>query len=305
MAEYSIKNLSDLSGIMAHTLRMWEQRYNLLEPARSDSNIRIYSGNDLKKLMRVAMLYKNGYKISKIAAMNEDELSEHVMNLIELHSDIQIQMDQFMDAMLQFDEAHFDRIFSKALLQYGLVDAMIRIILPLVDKIGVLWQTGSILTPHEQFISNLIRQRLCVAIDGLPVSTQPDAKKIAIFLPEGEYREMGGLFFKFLITKCGQRPIYLGKAIPAEELVAFSKQCQVDAYFTSVTAFCTQDIVKYFKVVCEGITDKPIYLNARTIRIRKLEFPRQVKLVEDKFCFRNMTNIDPLLLDHEPENSGG
>ncbi|MGE4568991.1 MAG: MerR family transcriptional regulator [Bacteroidales bacterium] len=305
MAEYSIKNLSDLSGIMAHTLRMWEQRYNLLEPARTDSNIRIYSGNDLKKLMRVAMLYKNGYKISKIAAMNQEELSEHVMNLIELHSDIQIQIDQFMDAMLQFDEAQFDRIFSKALLQYGLVDAMIRIILPLVDKIGVLWQTGSILTPHEQFISNLIRQRLCVAIDGLPGTAQVEAKKIAIFLPEGEYREMGGLFFKYLITKCGHHPIYLGKAIPAEELVAFSKQCQVDAYFTSVTAFCTQDIVKYFNVVCQGIKDKPIYLNARTIRIRKLEFPPQIKLVEDKYCFRNIPNINPLSLDHEPENSGG
>ncbi len=305
MAEYSIKNLSDLSGIMAHTIRMWEQRYHLLSPSRTDSNIRIYGGSDLKKLMRVAMLYKNGYKISRIAAMNDEELSEQVLHLIELHSDIQIQIDQFIDAMLQFDEVRFEKIFSKAILQYGLVDAMVRIILPLVDKVGVLWQTGSILTPHEQFISNLIRQRLCVAIDGLPVSNLPEAKRIAIFLPEGEYREMGILFFKYLIIKCGHHPVYLGKAIPAEELVAFSKQCQVDAFFTSVTAFCTQDIAKYFEVVCAGIKDKPIYLNARTVRLRRLEYPPQVKVVEDKYCFRTMPNINPLSLEHEPENSGG
>ena len=305
MAKYSIKTLSEVSGIMAHTLRIWEQRYNLLSPERTDSNIRVYSDNDLKKLMRVVLLHRRGHKISHIAAMSDKELEDIAKSFMKIADNINDQTDMFINIMMNFDELEFHRVFSEMILQYGLIETCSRIIMPLAERISELWKTGSIMILHEQFLSNLIRQYLCIAIGTMNRSANPhpNSKIVAVFLPEGEHRELGIIFFSYLIFKCGHRALYLGKSIPADELIALDKQGIADAYLTSISPLSVMNVQKYLKKLCDKITDKTIYLNAMDNRIAKLEYPSQVKLITEQYYFDIIMNSGIIPKDEDTKLS--
>ena len=168
MATYSIKDIEHLSGIKAHTLRIWEKRYNIIVPKRTQTNIRYYDDEDLKRLLNVSVLNRYGYKISSIANLHEKEIRNEILAITSKYGDLSAQIENLIVAMVDFDKAYFDKIFNKSIMSRGLEETMLKVIYPFFEKIGILWQTGNINPAQEHFISNLIRQKLIVAIDDLP-----------------------------------------------------------------------------------------------------------------------------------------
>ena len=174
MAIYSIKDLEKLSGIKAHTLRMWEHRYKIIEPQRTETNIRYYLDEDLKFILNVALLNKNGIKISKISKMSKEEIAQKVAAISEINFEYGTQLDALTISMIEMDEFKFDRIISTNIQQLGFERTMLEIIYPFLDKLSLLWLTGSINPVQENFMSYLIRQKLIVAIDN---ESLPNSRK--------------------------------------------------------------------------------------------------------------------------------
>ncbi|MFY7911452.1 MAG: MerR family transcriptional regulator, partial [Emticicia sp.] len=163
MSNYSIKDLEQLSGIKAHTLRIWEQRYNIINPKRTDTNIRTYDDNDLKLVLNIALLKDHDYKISEIAKLSLEELSKEVLAISDKQLNYPDQIHALTIAMIDIDEERFEKIMSTNILQFGFENTMINIIYPFLSRIGTLWVTGSIGPAQEHFITNLIRQKIIVA----------------------------------------------------------------------------------------------------------------------------------------------
>lgn len=218
MAVYSIKDLERLSGIKAHTLRIWEQRYGILIPERSDTNIRTYSDEDLKKVLNISILNNKGFKISKIAGFGDFLIREKVLEVTETSSDAIIQIDSLVLAMIEMDEDRFEKSLSYNILRQGFDDTIQNIVFPFLQKVGILWQTNSINPAQEHFISNLIRQKLIVAIDGANQKVDATADKVLLYLPDQELHEISLLFANYTLKSKGLRTIYLGQSVPHENL---------------------------------------------------------------------------------------
>jgi DNA-binding transcriptional MerR regulator len=246
MGQYSIKELEQLSGIKAHTIRIWEKRHKIIEPSRTATNIRYYSDLDLKKIINVSLLNTYGIKISKIADMSLDDVNKKVLEISELQNDKGVHIDQMVIAMIDMEEELFEKILNNLILRFGFEKTITEIIYPFLEKIGILWQTQNITPAHEHFISNLIRQKIIVAIDGLPIPPKT-SKKILLFLPEGEMHELGLLFYHFLIRKSGYRTYYLGQNVPHEDLISVYKVHQPDFMLTSITSTLTVPIERYLE----------------------------------------------------------
>ena len=185
MGKYSIKELEQLSGIKAHTIRIWEKRHKIITPSRTSTNIRYYSDDDLKKIINVSLLNNSGIKISKIADMTLEDMYSRVMEISELKNDAAIHIDQLVVAMIDMEEEAFEKTLSNLILRHGFEKTITEIVYPFLEKIGILWQTQNITPAQEHFITNLIRQKMIVAIDGLPIPPKT-SRKVLLFLPEGE-----------------------------------------------------------------------------------------------------------------------
>ncbi len=246
MGKYSIKELEQLSGIKAHTIRIWEKRYKLIDPSRTTTNIRFYSDDDLKKIINVSLLNNNGIKISRIADMSLDAMNKKIMEISEVNSEATVYIDQMVVAMIDMEEEMFEKILSNLILRFGFEKTIIDVVYPFLEKIGILWQTHNITPAHEHFISNLIRQKIIVAIDGLPIPPKV-SKKILLFLPEGEMHEMGLLFYHYLIRKNGCRTYYLGQSVPHEDLKKVVQVHQPDMMITSITSSTNGNTEHYLK----------------------------------------------------------
>ncbi len=218
MAVYSIKDLEQLSGIKAHTIRIWEKRYSLIKPNRTQTNIRYYTDEDLRFLLNVGLLNRNGFKISKIAKMSEDEIAEKVAALSEVNSEHATQLDALTISMIEMDEYKFDRIISTNIKQIGLEKTMLEVINPFLSKLTILWMTGSVNPAQVHFITCLIRQKIIVAIDQLPLKQNEEQPTYLLYLPEGEIQELILLFVHYLLKIRGNKVIYLGQNIPLDEL---------------------------------------------------------------------------------------
>lgn len=218
MAVYSIKDLERLSGIKAHTLRIWEQRYGILSPERSDTNIRTYNEEDLKKVLNISILNNKGYKISKIANLGEILIREKVLEVTETSPDAIIQIDSLVLAMVEMDEERFEKSLSYNILRQGFDNTVQDIVFPFLQKVGILWQTNSINPAQEHFISNLIRQKLIVAIDAANQKVDPAAPKVLLYLPDQELHEISLLFANYTLKSKGLKTIYLGQSVPHENL---------------------------------------------------------------------------------------
>ena len=181
MGQYSIKELEQLSGIKAHTIRIWEKRHKIIEPSRTATNIRYYSDLDLKKIINVSLLNTYGIKISKIADMSLDDVNKKVLEISELQNDKGVHIDQMVIAMIDMEEELFEKILNNLILRFGFEKTITEIIYPFLEKIGILWQTQNITPAHEHFISNLIRQKIIVAIDGLPIPPKTSKEDPALF----------------------------------------------------------------------------------------------------------------------------
>ena len=203
MANYSIKNLEKLSGIKAHTLRIWEKRFNIVEPKRTNTNIRYYTDDDLKKIMNVAFLNRKGIKISNIAKLDNQEISKKISEFAEKYTDNGSQADNLLISMIEFDEKRIEKIINTSIMNFGFEDTILYTVYPFFEKVGILWLTGVINPAQEHFFTNLIRQKIIVAIDGVIEADISESKKFLLFLPEGELHEIGLLFYCYLIKKSG------------------------------------------------------------------------------------------------------
>jgi DNA-binding transcriptional MerR regulator len=215
---YSITELEDLSGIKAHTIRIWEQRYSFISPNRTGTNIRYYDDKDLRLILNISLLKDNGYKISKIADMSEKEMQDAVLSITDKNLKYADQIHTLVLAMVDVDEDRFEKIISTNTLKIGFEKTMINIVYPFLSKIGVLWQTGSINPAQEHFISNLIRRKLIVATDGQLIPNNRLTSKYLLYLPEGEMHEVSLLFADYLIKVRMNRTIYLGQSLPMQDL---------------------------------------------------------------------------------------
>ena len=248
--KYSIKDLENLSGIKAHTIRIWEKRYNLFSPIRSDTNIRSYSAHDFRKLLNIAQLNRVGIKISKIAAMSPEDMDTQVLELFKGSKEVELTIERLIAAMIELNELEFDHILTDLLTDKAFNVVVVDYIFPFLERIGVLWQTGAISPAQEHFISNVIRNRIIVATDKLPVPSTYKSPNFILFLREAELHELGLLFCNYLLKKSGFKTIYLGQSVPLPDLIKVQEEYQANFLVTSlINGSLTPATDKYLKMV--------------------------------------------------------
>ena len=233
MSVYSIKDLEHLSGIKAHTIRIWEQRYNLFSPQRTSTNIRYYNDDDLKLILNIATLKNFGIKISKIVAMPAEIIQEEVRKVGFKSESFEDQISALTLAMIDMDEDEFSSVLNLNITKIGFENTMMKIIYPFMRKIGVLWLTNSINPAQEHFITHLVRQKLIVATDALTPSI--DGLLYILFLPEGELHELGLLFANFLLRSKGHRTIFFGQTVPLNAIEEVYHKLEPDYILTALT----------------------------------------------------------------------
>ena len=216
--------MENLSGIKAHTIRIWEKRYNLFSPERTATNIRTYSLKSLQKLLNIVLLYHNGYKISKIAKIPESEIPVLVRGIVAKNSEKSHAINAFKLSMINFDQALFFNTYNSLLAERSFREIFIEVFIPLLNELGLLWQTDTISPSHEHFITNLIKQKIYINTEKLQI-IEPTRKDrvFVLFLPENEIHELGLLFLNYEINLKGYKSIYLGQTMPIENLVDIIK----------------------------------------------------------------------------------
>ena len=280
MNHFSIKDVEALTGIKPHTLRIWEQRYGIPHPKRTATNIRYYDDEDIKMLLSVAMLNRQGHKISKITRMSREEVDRLVMELTLNASDHLIQIESLTKAMFSLDEIAFEKILSSNTLQFGLEATYLNLVFPFLARVGVMWQTGSINPAYEHFITNLIRQKLFAAIDAQPKNFNPGSKRFLLFLPAQEPHEIGLLFANYLIRSRGHNSSYLGPNLPLDDLNPVMSIYKADYILTVLTTSVA--IQTPLSVANKLVSDFPstnILLAGSMVYQTNVNFPKNVRLL--------------------------
>ncbi|MGB0527223.1 MAG: MerR family transcriptional regulator [Flavobacteriaceae bacterium] len=233
---FSIRDLENLSGIKAHTIRIWEKRYHLLQPERTVTNIRTYSLSSLQKLLNITLLYNNGYKISKIAKLEEDNIPQLVNEIIARNSEKHHAINAFKLAMVNFDSAHFFQTFNSLMVERNFREIFNKVFIPLLNELGLLWQTNTISPAHEHFITSLIKQKIYIHTEKFQKLEPTKTDKVFVmFLPENEIHEVGLLFLNYEIVSRGYKTIYLGQSMPLEnmvDLLNYYENLHFVSYFT-------------------------------------------------------------------------
>ncbi len=221
MGTYSISRLEQLSGIKAHTIRIWEQRYKIFTPKRSSGNIRYYDDNQLRKLLNIVSLSTTGIKVSELCRMSQKDLNLLIEREIEKaksdNSQYEYFISQLIMAGLNYQESDFEKSFSTCFLRFGLKTSYEKVIFPMMIRIGLMWGKDEFCPAQEHFLSNLLRQKIYTAIDSLPLAA-PQSSSWILFLPEDEFHDIGLLFASYLLRLNGKRVIYLGSNVPLESL---------------------------------------------------------------------------------------
>ena len=220
MEGYSINYVEQLTGIKAHTLRIWEKRYQTLIPHRTDTKIRYYDDNQLRKLLNIATLLQQGHKISAAMSYTDEKINDLILQTHQTtnQDDLnQIYINNLISAMIALDEPLFDKIFSGIVLRFGIYDTIVKVIYPFLRLTGVLWSTLNVIPTQEHFASNIIRRKLCAAIDGIPYKNNK-ATKFLLFLPPDEWHEIGLLLADYMIRSAGYQTLYLGQNLPYSNL---------------------------------------------------------------------------------------
>lgn len=284
MATYFIKDLENLSGIKAHTIRIWEKRYLLLSPERTSTNIRTYSDADVRRLLNVSALIKSGFKISLVANYSEDKLRSEVLKLgLQTNSPNYI-IDQLILCTVNFQTNEFIDYFNKTIIDRGFEDTIQNVVFPFLERIGILWQTGSIYTAHEHFISNLIRNRLIIETEKLEI--QIHNNNAVFFLPENELHEIGLLYFKFLAKQKGVSGLYLGQSLPYIDLENTISKNNFDFVFTCfIQAIGKSELDKYILSLSDLFKKVKIFIAGRQLSIHKPKLPSNVILIKSNEDF--------------------
>lgn len=278
---YSIKDLEVLSGIKAHTIRIWEKRYNLLIPSRTETNIRYYTDKDLKRILNVSMLVKNGFKISKVSKFDEIEIKNSILSLSENQNTETDYVEQFIRYMLDFDQVRFVKLTNEIIARIGFEEAAVKVFFQLFERIGTYWQVGTVFPAQEHFVTSIFRQKLISEIDKLESNNNKDATML-LFLPEGELHEMGLLFYSYLAQKYGYNVIYLGQFVPFKDLVSIQKNIEIDFVFTAfVNAFPKENLEEYLIKLKDVFQKQKVFITGLQLQVHLPDLPRNVKVVKD------------------------
>jgi len=267
MDRYTIAELEKLTGIKTGTIRIWERRYRIIKPHRTDTNRRWYDDDDLIRIINISILYRHGFKISKIASMSGAEIARQVALLTEVTADTDTQLDSLVVAMTGYDEKAINEILMRSIINSGFEETFERIVFPFLRRVGVMWQTGSVDIGAEHFMTNIFRKRLIVATDSLPPADGPDRKRVLLYLPESELHEMGLLFFAFVIRKAGHEIIYLGQATPFNAMADVAARWNPDIIVTgSLTGLPYERPEDYLRRMSAVFRDKKILVSGAMAR---------------------------------------
>ncbi|MBW8326387.1 MAG: MerR family transcriptional regulator [Prolixibacteraceae bacterium] len=284
MTLYSIKDLEYLSGIKAHTIRIWEKRYHLLDPNRTDTNIRSYSDHDVRRILNVALLIKNGYKISNVAAFDEPKLQAEVLRINRNLTDPEKNIDQLLFHTVNLDTFGFEQLLDKIIGEFGFSKTIHQVIFPFFERIGILWQAGSIFTAHEHFVSNLVRNRLIRETGKFERNEL--AQTVLFFLRENEWHELSLLYFNFLAAQAGLRCVYLGQSLPFEDLSNLLINSEFDFVCTSfIQAIEKTELEQYLANLSLVFNRNKILIAGRQVTIHKPKLPSNVLLIKNSSDF--------------------
>ncbi len=279
---FSIKNLEHLSGIKAHTIRIWEKRYNLFEPKRTDTNIRLYDLENLQKLLNVTLLYNNGFKISKIAKLTPQEVTENIHNLTINKNADDWSLGLFKLAMINFDQRLFTKTFNDLLEQFTFTEIFKNVFVPLMNELGVLWQTNSISPSHEHFITSLVKQKIHAMCEEL--QTQPTRRtdrRFVLFLPDNEIHELGLLYLQYEVLNNGFQCVFLGQSVPIESLnnlVDIGEPITFLSYFTiEPIQEKVNEYLNTFKQEIINNMDSDLWILGYQIQFIKEDIPEKIR----------------------------
>ncbi|MBX2890728.1 MAG: MerR family transcriptional regulator [Saprospiraceae bacterium] len=280
MAIYSIRDLEKLTGIKAHTIRIWEQRYGMVKPARTDTNIRYYTDENLRLLFNIALLNRHGYKISKLAQMSADEIAHRVADIAQNNGSQNTQIDALTLAMIDLDEATFDRIFSTYTSEHGFEQTMVDLVYPFLDKLNVLWLTNSVSPAHEKFIGHLIRRKLMCAIDKETAEPARDAATFLLYLPDDESQELTLLFMHYLLRNRRQRVVYLGHRISLSDLEDACQPLRPDFVFTILQEpIPRQPIQGYLDAAAQVANPSQLLLTGAQLFVNPIKLPPNARVL--------------------------
>ena len=273
MGHFSISDLEQLSGIKAHTIRMWEQRYGLLRPLRSATNIRMYSNDDLRRLLNVSTLCGRGRRISQVACLNDAEMQAAVLACSNDSHDYHQQVNALLAAMLSFDERHLNHLFNEATAWLGFEKMMLYVAYPLLQRIGLMWLAGTMNPAQEHLLTHLLRQKMLAATDALP-DAPASARRWVLILPAHELHELALLFMNYALRARGQHTLYLGQNLPVEELMAMCETCQPDAVVTVLTSQPERSrVAEFAREVSASCGHKLVVLYGPMVRQEGLQLP--------------------------------
>jgi len=280
MAEYKIKDLENLTGIKSHTIRIWEKRYRILSPDRTDTKIRTYSDSELTHLLTVSMLNRNGIKISKIAKLSQEDMNKLLWD-IKVNKEPEYSMDKLLLSLVSLDEELFKETLANLLESEGLEKTFTNHLIPFLDRIGIMWLIGSVNPAQEHFMSNLIRQKIISEIDKqeIPVSTE---KSVLMYLPEHEWHEMSLLFYHFLLRSKGVPTFYLGQSLPYESLVECIEKLKPNYILSSwLTAVDEKLVVSYFKKLKSDYPNLDVFAGGPQIKANSTALKKYIIEVND------------------------
>jgi MerR family transcriptional regulator, light-induced transcriptional regulator len=276
MNAFTIKDLENLSGIRAHTIRIWEQRYNFLRPQRTETNIRYYNNDELRIILNVALLNKYGFKISHIDKMDQSELEDKILSLSQTQAQQERTINELIQFMVEMEVDKFEETVDKYIRGRGIEKTISHILFPFLEKIGILWSTNHINPAQEHLVTNIIRQKLIVGIES--AVSHVDLKKVLLlFLPEGEHHELGLLFIYYLLKSRGAQVWYLGSNVPIKDVEYVAKVKSPDIVYTHLTSVASSfNLEKYLNNFQTRVPNKPLIVSGRITQSYKKKTPPYV-----------------------------
>lgn len=263
MNSFTIKDLENLSGVKAHTLRIWEQRYDFLKPSRTYTNIRYYSNDEMRRIMNISLLNKYGYKISHINKMSDEEIREKILSLTQSEAQQERIVNELVQHMVDLNMEAFEATLSGYILARGIERTITQIIFSYMEKIGVLWMTNHINPAQEHLVTNIIRQKLIVGIESISTPLKVN-KTILLFLPEAEYHELGLLFMYYLLKSRGVNVIYLGCNVPLADVGYVVKVKKPDYLYCHITRPGSGfNFDKFMANISKNLTDTPCIISGQ------------------------------------------
>lgn len=260
-AKYSISDLEKLTGVKAPTIRIWEKRYHIIQPERTDTNIRFYSAHDLRRLMNITFLNKHGFRISAISNMTDNEIEDVVARLTQQPGADDGFLSDLVQSAIDLDEDRFDKIINASILKLGFENAFITIVFPLLEKVNILWQINKLSACQERFASNLVRHKLVVAIDGLFGHSASEPLEYLLYLPSGRYDEISLLYASYLVRKQGHHVIYLGPSIPLDHLRSLNNREKINRVVTNLSnGFTDKELLQYTLQVQKVFPSQKLFL---------------------------------------------